>query len=665
MAVVAFTTYRDDESPAIINTYISDGHGEPAMERSNRYISDGHGGTTECLGHQCPADPKLATAFMAAVRRNYEQSHSINKKKRKKSCVTHIQLYVSPTAEDNVPREERLKMIRELIERTVLRDFPCIYTAHDNTPDKHCHISLAPFSLDGTHKLGMNNTLLYTLRREMDRICVEYGYSIIDSPELRSDKAYRDWFFQVKAEGKIKIHPPKDEGKVFLKQEGKRARNYALSKRAQVKRKEDRENYYQALTRGYSPEKDMYFYTSPYLYHPGDPKQPLRVRWITPEGVVRSELELRASALGAWAYHCEKELEKKTLPDTAALQNRLHTIAARAFTTRQLVLELDIRSQEELIFHIKECGQDIATLKRNLSKLDAKLQEMQPAMQALELWEVEKHEKALEFLKRRKLDTPFAMRNLKKQYIHLLAKKQSHQELLEEYSKEYRRLKSAEVTLNPVSCKEEWEVYLETLFSKNVVQKANWITEEDLEERIYELGEVLGLDIEKVNQYLLEVQENAGFIRAKEYRDYRNRLLTARKTERKGYEQYYKNMDVLADLWELRDKLLGFGLLGVLLSAIVESFVELNESMNKLDLSAALWEAGLERWYAERKRRKFHEQMPYHPEVQQKIDKESQEIAARIQRMIEEVARFEKERGMIPESGPTVGRTGRIEMERE
>jgi len=118
-------------------------------------------------------------------------------------------------------------------------------------------------------------------------------------------------------------------------------------------------------------------------------------------------------------------------------------------------------------------------------------------------------------------------------------------------------------------------------------------------------------------------------------------------------------------LWELRNKLLGFGLLGVLLSAIVESLVELNEDMNRLDLSAALWEAGLERWFAERKRRKFHEKMPYHPEVQQKIDKESWKIAARIQKKIEEVARFEKERCMIPERGPAVGRTGRIEMERK
>lgn len=252
MAVVAFTTYADLDACERSNVYLCDGHGLPASVRTNRYITNGHGGTTKSLGHNCPSDPILATAYMDAKRWNYERQHTINRN-RTKGSITHIQLYVSPTEEDHVPSDERLEMTRELIERTVLKDFPSIYIAHDNTAQGHCHISLCPFSEDGSHKLCMNNKLLYDLRREMDYISVEHGYSIIECPELWGDKAYREWFFDVKEKGIVTIHPPKEKNKAFLKMEKKRARNYSRSKRAQTKKREAREAYFRELTKGYSP----------------------------------------------------------------------------------------------------------------------------------------------------------------------------------------------------------------------------------------------------------------------------------------------------------------------------------------------------------------------------------------------------------------------------
>lgn len=235
MAIVAHTPYSGSVDCGRTNDYLCDGHGL-SVDRTNRYISNGHGGHTLCEGYNCPSDPVLATEYMNTLRLNYERQHPPGEG-RTKGSVTHVQFYVSPTASDNVPPEERMEMMRELIERTPLRDYASIRVPHDNTEDKHGHISLCPYSVDGTHKLPLNNKLLHELRREMDRICVEHGYSIIENPELWGDKQYKEWFFKVKASGTVKVHPPKEQSMASFKEDRKRARAYSESKMAQAKRR--------------------------------------------------------------------------------------------------------------------------------------------------------------------------------------------------------------------------------------------------------------------------------------------------------------------------------------------------------------------------------------------------------------------------------------------
>lgn len=640
MAVITYTTYTDSQSCATVNTYISDGHGNPAAERSNIYISNGHGDTTICVGHHCPNEPGLATAYMETVRRNYERQHTIDPN-RQKGQVNHVQIYVCPSEVDHVPAEERMEMTRELIEGSELRHFPSIYITHDNTPLGHCHVSLCPFSQDGSHKLSMNNKLLYDLRRMMDRNCVTHGYSIIERQELWGDKEYRDWFLDIKERGIVTIHPPKTEDAAVRGKQKKRARDYSRSKRAQKKWKEEREAFLMEITSGYSPEVEGLFYTSEYLYHPNHPEQPLRIKRITEEGKLRSELELQSFALGLWGYHCAKVLEEKN--GMESLHRRLRGIMEKAFAVKDFLSALDIRTQEELVYHIKECGQDIGTLKRSIKNLEAELVTRKPIIQAVERWEGEKDPGAKKFLAEQKMDNGWRMEKIKEDYAFLLGKKEHHQVLLEQCSKEYRYLKEVETFLNPVSCKAEWEQYLANLFSRNVLQKAKWFDTEHLEKCIYELGMLLGIPEEDLDRYILEVKEHPEVIRSKEYQDYRKGMISAEKRERKGYARYYQGMDVLDDLWDLQQKLEGFGLLGFLLSVLVETVAEMNEHMTKLDLSIALWEAGMERWYADLRRRGMREKLPYHPEVLTEFNKEQQEMARRVQELAWELSGLKRE----------------------
>lgn len=644
MAVVEFTTYSSNSDCLRTNQYISDGHGSPPAARSNRYISDGHGRATQCLGHHCPSDPILATAVMDSLRCNYERQHCINKN-RKKGCVTHIQLYISPTEEDKVPPEERTEMTRELIERTVLRDFASIYIPHDNTSVGHCHVSLCPYSLDGSHKLCMNNKLLYDLRREMDHICVEHGYSIVECPELWADKEYRDWFLQIKAEGQITIHPPKEQDLPNLRGKKKRTRNYLQSKRRQAKEKEERETYFKEITKGCCEANEDLFYTSPWLYNPSDPSQSLRIRKITLDGKYRNEMDLRASSLGAWAYHCKSALEKKAIPGTEGLHTRVNTIYKRAYEAKSLFEVLDIRTQEEFINHICECGQDIGTLKRSIKKQEDILQKLRPQVVAAERWENEQDEDAFTYLAEHHCNTPEQMNTLKKNHTRALAYKERYTLLLEERSKEYRNLKQAEKVLDPTFSEEAWESFLEKLFSKNQIMKAKRITADELESCINELAEVIGIPDDVINSYLTEASDYAAWLRRDEearqdFLEYQYLTFSAEEKEKRGYKQYYTAMGPIQDLWDMRQKAAGFGLIGFLLSVLIEIWAELQQSISRSQLELALWAAFTERLYAEVKYKRIEAPMPYHPEIIQNISKEQLELACKIQRMINEVTDY-------------------------
>ena len=117
MAIVAHTPYTGDHDCERISEYLFDGHGS-AASRTNRYLT-GHSQSMLIGAHNCPADPILASEYMKTLRQIYEYQYPLNKE-RSKGFVTHEQIYVSPTEEDNVPALERMEMMQELIARTFL-----------------------------------------------------------------------------------------------------------------------------------------------------------------------------------------------------------------------------------------------------------------------------------------------------------------------------------------------------------------------------------------------------------------------------------------------------------------------------------------------------------------------------------------------------------------
>lgn len=600
MAIVAHTPYSGNADAGRTNDYLTDGHGLPEADRTNRYLTDGHGLHTICEGHNCPADPKLATEYMHAVRLNYERQHPQGEG-RTKGTVTHEQLYVSPTEEDNVPADERMQMAGELIERTPLRDFPSIRTPHDNTPDKHVHISLCPYSVDGTHKLCLNNAMLNTLRREMDYICVEHGYSIVENPELWGDKKYRDWFFEVKEKGIVKVHPPKDKDMTTYKEDRKRARTYSASKESKAAYEQAQDAYYKQLTKRFTPEHRELFYISPFLYSPANPNNALIIKKRRPDGKDMGEMEQMAASLFTWSRGAEKEIDKRNPRAGNGIKWKLHNLGDKAYAAAILMRNLDIRTHKELIRHTREVGGDISDLKKDIARQETIIRSMADVIDAIDRWENFKDPDAYAYLKSHRCGTPEEIADAKKRHARAIGRKAKNEKLLEDRKAEYRHLKEAESVLQPASSEEHLEEYLAQAFTSTAAKKIGYVDSQRLTKDLYELGDIAGLPRHVVDGYIQRARATASKTTLTEYGEFVS--LTYRRDKAADLEisaKYAKIKQDYADIRQLRGmgKGLGalwlvpvFGAFAFVLTLAIGIYKGVQISAKKSEIEQLKWEA--------------------------------------------------------------------------
>lgn len=370
MATLTFVPYQGGQIHAErTNDYISNGHGDEVLSRTNRYVTGEHACGNRCEGVNCPSDPVLASELMESLRIQYENNLAGRKTKGARTDeegAAHYQLIISWHTDESVSPAERYEMGRELIQRTKLKNHANLMSAHDNTDEDHLHLSTSAFSLDGTHKLCMNNRLLYELRREMDRICVEHGYSIVECPELWGDKAYKEWFDCVKELDAVTVHPP-------LPRESKRKKSqkqqYADAKKEEREEEERRKAELTKRRRMTSENRGTHFYSLPHIYSPDKPDDQLYVYALDPEGKRRSPLQLDYSLQYVWARACSDRMAK--MPDfqgKKALMLKMHWTEQNAWAAYSLMERLDIGTRAELEAHTKAVGGDISRFKQEIAR---------------------------------------------------------------------------------------------------------------------------------------------------------------------------------------------------------------------------------------------------------------------------------------------------------
>lgn len=200
------------DSIAVVASYI---RGEHSVER---LYSRGHNG--------CSGNPDVAIE-------QFKMSESLYRQKKcgaRESGLTEGKtptiaehLFISFPPEENVSYDLQCEIADKLCESPLLKDFYAISNRHYNTDNDHSHILVSNYAKDGSRKLCLNKHKRQELQKELNRICVGYGLSIIDNPALRiKDKEYEA--FVRDCVGKVTIYAQKhttDEFGEWLKsQEG-------------------------------------------------------------------------------------------------------------------------------------------------------------------------------------------------------------------------------------------------------------------------------------------------------------------------------------------------------------------------------------------------------------------------------------------------------------
>lgn len=171
-------------------------------------------------GHNgCSSNPELAIQQFRACEAMYRQKKGGARESglaEGKQPIVAEHFFLSFPPHENVPYNIQCEIADKLCESDVLKDFYAMSNRHWNTDNDHSHILVCNTSKGGSHKLGMNNKKRNELRKELDRICVTYGLSVIDDPGLRHNDPEREAFIrQLVEEGKVEVYAPADYEKLL------------------------------------------------------------------------------------------------------------------------------------------------------------------------------------------------------------------------------------------------------------------------------------------------------------------------------------------------------------------------------------------------------------------------------------------------------------------
>ncbi len=212
-AVVKYNNNPDKNLPpdglVAVAAYI---RGEHSVER---LYSRGHNG--------CSSNPKVAIEQFQNSEYLYRQKKCGARESglaEGKTPTIAEHLFFSFPPEENVSYDLQCEIADKLCSSPLLKDFYALSNRHYNTDNDHSHILVSNYSKDGSRKLSLNKTKRAALQKELNRICVGYGLSIIDNPALRiKDPEYEA--FVRDCVGKVKVYAPADYQRQYTDSFGK------------------------------------------------------------------------------------------------------------------------------------------------------------------------------------------------------------------------------------------------------------------------------------------------------------------------------------------------------------------------------------------------------------------------------------------------------------
>ena len=254
------------------------------------------------FARHCSSNPDLADKMIFLNRLRYFNSKEgrVQGLKEGKEELLGLHMFMSYSEDDRPSEYVMNKIARRIAMHEKLSDFPVFCANHHDRKHLHTHFFISAYSAEGKpRKLCMSKNDFNEIRRYANKLCVEHGLSIVDLSGLRyKNPEYSAWIDSVIAEGKVTVHPEKEEHRRRPKQKIPTRNLYYKWQQERTERAEEEGKLLTESQRNWKTFEEKYFYTvdgdkNRRWYVSGDPQNRFyTVSRVSPNGYIRSDLEL-------------------------------------------------------------------------------------------------------------------------------------------------------------------------------------------------------------------------------------------------------------------------------------------------------------------------------------------------------------------------------------
>lgn len=429
--------------------YVSSGHStikKEDMIRVCEYVQGEHANSLYAEAINCSKNPKLAAEQFARDRDKYFREKKGGGMQGGGEEILAHHFYISFAKCDHLSIKKAMRIVREWLKVNGLDEYRLIMAPHVNTKLLHIHVTICAYHPKKHQKLHDNHANVYQWKKTLNRILVRENLSIIENKFLNKDPEYKAWFDKVREEGKIIIHKEMtaEEKKVYqeelkaMKQAQRENKNEKPNQERKAGtdeiKKEIQEEFLEQIRRSEEEERKKkeiaarYYYSSyhkPYKHHTGSGRY-YSANAYGKNGRKRGMMELSlilAALVITGKNYCENKPKDK--PDNVIYLGKTDVKAQKILNGISVAREYGINSPGSVDTHLKECGMNMQSLKKENYRLNKIIEDARAS-------EFEKQDATAAIKKNDDL-----LKKLKRDYRNLKYLQATHSEVIKPEFREY------------------------------------------------------------------------------------------------------------------------------------------------------------------------------------------------------------------------------------
>lgn len=322
------------------------------------------------FARHCSCNPDLAARQMDLYRARYYKNGD---RIPKEGELLGLHFFLSFSEDDDPSEAVMTEIATKICEHPLFDDHGAFGACHFDKHCKHIHFFVSNFSATGPcKKLCMRHNDYNEIRKHANRLCVQYGLSIIDLEALRhNDPEYSAWIDGVIVAGKVTVHPEREEHKGAKHQKVSTRKIYYrwLKDMEDFNAEQERQLTKKQLSQKRAKEK--YFWTleeedKPPKYYPvsGTKNKYYAVSKIDKFGRKRSLLELIIMLILV-IYENEKKFKEVHAPlEHEIIKVKVDPKVQGACDSIRIAREMNIENPAEIADRIADVGKQMNALKK-------------------------------------------------------------------------------------------------------------------------------------------------------------------------------------------------------------------------------------------------------------------------------------------------------------